>query len=360
MIVADLLAELVAFPTQQSGPDRGAGDERALCEYLAPMLRAAGADEVILELATRSDGDPGAYVFARWGTPRRLINVHLDTVPANAGWSHDPWTPYVADGRLYGLGSADTKGAIAATIVAVDATKPRDFGVLFSGDEERGSSVIRAFLASPRAAAIREVIVCEPTARTAGVAHRGVVAQRAWLTGPGGHSSKADHLPKPLARLARFAVALDDLGVRRLPEGPPNMQGTCLNIAALRGGVAFNVISGRGELEWSLRPYPGFDRAGWDREVALLAAAIDPQIVIETTIDHVPFSCDALTEHVRPFVRSVGALDFWTEAALWAAHGKDAIVIGPGDIAQAHAADEYVPLDDLDWAVGLFHSLVRP
>ena len=114
MIVADLLAEhhreLVAFPTQQAGPERGAGDERALCEYLAPMLRAAGADEVIVELATRSDGGPGAYVFARWGTPQRLINVHIDTVPANAGWSHDPWTPYIADGRLYGLGIRPERG----------------------------------------------------------------------------------------------------------------------------------------------------------------------------------------------------------------------------------------------------------
>jgi len=360
MKVADLLTELIAFPTQQAGPDRGAGDERALCEHLAPLLRAAGADEVIVELAKRSDGQPGAYVFARWGTPRRLINVHIDTVPANAGWSRDPWTPYIAGGRLYGLGSADTKGAIAATLVALEATRPHDFGVLFSGDEERGSNVIRAFLAGQNAAAIREVIVCEPTARTAGVAHRGVLGQRARLTGPGGHSSKADHLPKPLARLARLAVALDDAALRRLTDGPPSMQGTCLNIAALHGGVAFNVISARAELEWSLRPYPGFDRAGWDRELAQLAAALDPQIVIETTIDHVPFSCDALAGHVRRFVRSVGTLDFWTEAALWAAHGKNAIVIGPGDIAQAHAADEYVPLEDLDWAVDLFRSLLRP
>jgi len=359
MIVADLLAELVSLPTQQSGPERGAGDERALCEYVAPLLRAAGADEVVVEAATRSDGSPGAYLFARWGTPVRLINVHIDTVPANAGWARDPWTPYIADGKLYGLGSADTKGAVAATLVALEATKPRDFGVLFSGDEEAGSGAIRAFLASPRLEAIREVIVCEPTARTAGVAHRGVLGGRATLIGPGGHSSKADFLPKPLAKLARMATALDDLGIRWLHHGPANMRGTCLNIAALSGGVAFNVIPGRAALEWSLRPFPGFDRAAWDGEVAAIAAAVDPGIKVETTIDHVPFACDALADEVRPFVRSVGALDFWTEAALWAAHGKDAIVIGPGDIAQAHAANEFVPLEDLDWAVGLFRALMR-
>jgi acetylornithine deacetylase len=288
-----------------------------------------------------------------------VINVHVDTVPANAGWSRDPWQPHVADGKLFGLGSADTKGAIAATLVALDTITPRDFGVLFSGDEEAGSGVMRAFLATEHVAPIEQVIVCEPTARTAGIAHRGVLAQYATLLGPGGHSSKADQLPKPIAQLARLAVALDDTSRRRLHDGPAGMTGTCLNIADLRGGVAFNVIAARGELEWSLRPYPGFDRADWDREVLALARAIDPAITLTTTIDHAPFACDALAELVRPYVARIGALDFWTEAALWAAHDIDAIVVGPGDIAQAHGADEFVTLEDLEWAVTLLGACMR-
>ena len=358
---AEHLEKLVAFPTQQAGADGRAGDERPLCEHLAPLLRARGADEVIVGTGPCTDGREGAYVFARWGTPARIINAHVDTVPANAGWSRDPWQPHTAGGRLYGLGSADTKGAIAAALVALDALdgkRPVDRGVLFSGDEEAGSGVLRAFLETPRARAIEEVIVCEPTARAAGVAHRGVLGQRAVLTGPGGHSSKADHLPKPVATLARLAAALDDAGVRRRGDGPPDMKGTCLNIASLTGGVAFNVIPARAELEWSLRPYPGFDRAGWDREVEALATTIDPAIAVSTTIDHGTFACDALAELVRPFARAIGPLDFWTEAALWTEHGKRAVVIGPGDIAQAHAADEYVALDDLEWAVELFRALL--
>ncbi len=353
MNVVDHLLELVKFPTQQAGADGKAGNERALCEYLVPLLHARGADEVIFDTAPRSEGGEGAYVFARWGTPKRVINAHVDTVPANAGWSRDPWQPHVDNGKLYGLGSADTKGGIAAALVALDGKRPRDAGVLFSGDEEAGSGVMRAFLASKHVAGIREVLVCEPTARVAGVAHRGVLAQTATLRGPGGHSSKADFLPKPLAQLARLAVALDDCAKRRLGEGPAGMTGTCLNIADLRGGVAFNVIAATGELEWSLRPYPGFDRAGWDREIAALAVAIDPAITIATTLDHVPFHCEALAELARPFVRSIGPLDFWTEAALWATAGVDAIVIGPGDIAQAHAADEFVELADLEWFGGV-------
>jgi acetylornithine deacetylase len=356
MKAADILAELVAIPTHQPGPDGKAGDELRICEHLAPLLRARGADEVIVGRAARSDGSPGAYVFARWGTPRRIINAHVDTVPANAGWSRDPWTPHLTGGRLYGLGSADTKGAIAATLVALEH-RPTNVGVLFSGDEEAGSGVMHAFLAS-QAHGIRQAIVCEPTARVAGTSHRGVLGQHARLEGRGGHSSKADHMPKPMVELARLAVALDALGRARLHDGPPGMHGTCLNIAAFHGGVAFNVIPQRGHLEWSLRPYPGFDRAAWDRDVAACAAAIDPAIAVTSSIDHAPFSCDALAELVRPYVQRIGSLDFWTEAALYQEHGIDAIVVGPGDISHAHAADEHVALEDLDWAVELYRALL--
>ena len=357
--VSELLAELVAFPTQQAGGEGGAGDERKLCEHLAPKLRALGADDVIVESSPRSDGSAGAFVFARWGTPRRLINAHVDTVPANAGWTRSPWQPAIENGRLYGLGACDTKAAIAATLVALEAQRPHDLGVLFSGDEEAGSAVMHAFLASPHARGIEQALVCEPTARTAGIAHRGVLAGAAMLEGAGGHSSKADFMPKPIAKLARLAVALDELGVRRLHDGPVGMQGLCMNVAALHGGVAFNVVPQRGRLEWSTRPYPGFDRAGYERELAELARAIDPTIVLATTVDHAPFQCahpEALSALAKPFVSSIGQLDFWTEAALYMEHGIDAIVIGPGNIAQAHAADDFVSLDDLDWAVALFRQ----
>jgi acetylornithine deacetylase len=356
--VADILAELVAIPTHQSGPDGNGGNERRLCDHLAPLLRERGADEVIVADAKRTDGSPGAYIFARWGTPRRVINAHVDTVPANAGWSRDPWKPHIEGGKLYGLGSADTKGAIAATLVALYAQKPTNAGVLFSGDEEAGSAVMHSFLQTSHAKQIKEVIVCEPTARTAGIAHRGVVGQIARIEGQGGHSSKADFMPKPLVELAKLALVLDAIGRARLTDGPDGMTGLCMNVAALHGGIAFNVVPQRGVLEWSIRPYPGFDTAAWYAEVAAAAANIDPKITLATQLDLAPFACDKLAEAVRPFVSRIGGLDFWTEAALYAAAGIDAIVVGPGDIGHAHAADEHVTLSDLDWAVQLFRSLL--
>ncbi len=357
-VVAKLLADLVAIQTHQAGPDGKGGNERKLCDHLAPLLEARGADEVLVVDATRTDGSPGAYVFARWGTPRRIINAHVDTVPANLGWTRNPWDPQIVDGKLYGLGSADTKGAIAAALVALDGKRPVDCGVLFSGDEEHGSRIMRDFLAGPHATGIREAIVCEPTARTAGITHRGVIAQTATREGAGGHSSKADFMPKPLVELSKLALVLDGIGRARLHDGPEGMTGLCMNVAAMHGGIAFNVVPQRGVLEWSIRPYPGFDSAAWFSEIATAAANVDPKITLATGLDLKPFACDKLAEAVRPFVTRVGSLDFWTEAALYEAAGIDAIVVGPGDIGHAHAADEHVSLDDLDWAVTLFRSLL--
>jgi len=360
--VADLLATLVAFPTQQSSAERGPGDELALCRDLAPRCAAAGADEVVVVEAGRGADltGRGGYVFARWGTPRTIINAHVDTVPANSGWSRDPWTATIADGKLYGLGACDTKGAIAAALTALDRTRPRDVGLLFSGDEERGTASMRHFLTSPYRAGVERAIVCEPTARVAGIRPRGVLAYRARTTGVGGHSSRADHMDRPIATLARLAVALDDLARARVEHGVDGMRGLCMNVAGLDGGVAFNVVPSAATLTWSIRPWPGFDRAAWDGELAALIAAVErtagATITLELATDHAPFGVDdpTLAALVAGHATARVGLDFWTEAALYQAAGIAAIGIGPGDIAQAHAADEFVTLADLDWAVDLF------
>jgi acetylornithine deacetylase len=350
--LVDLLCELIRLRTENPG-----GDELALCRHVAPLLAARGADEVRVVETGRAAGGPGGYVYARWGAPTLVLNAHVDTVPANTGWRRDPWTPAIEDGRVWGLGAADTKGAIAAIVDAVGRQRPRDAAVLFSGDEERGTAAVRGFLASPLARGIRRAIVCEPTSRRAGTRHRGVLAYAARVRGAGGHSSNADRMPAPIVTMARLAVALDELGRAHRDRGPAGMTGLCLNVAALDGGVAFNVVPDAASLSWSIRPAPGFDEAAWDAEVAARARAIDPAITIERRIDHAPFgSSDAagLAALLGDMPREVVALDFWTEAALYEAAGIAAIVIGPGDIGHAHAPDESVAIDDLEWAAAGF------
>src|SRR5437764_10002830 len=93
-----LLQRLIAVETHNPG-----GDERKLCALLGDELRARGGEVRVVEVPR--DGAVGAYVLATWGTPRLLINAHVDTVPVNAGWSADPFTARVGEGRVVGLGA---------------------------------------------------------------------------------------------------------------------------------------------------------------------------------------------------------------------------------------------------------------
>src|SRR4051812_16347889 len=351
----ELLKRLIAVDTHNPG-----GDEPKLCALAAEALRARGAEVRVVEVPR--DGQTGAYVLATWGTPRLLINAHVDTVPVNAGWSADPFAARVADGRVVGLGACDTKGAIASLLCALDAARPRDLAVALTGDEERTGTVIRALLERERdaLAEVRRAIVCEPTSCKAGTRHRGILWIEATIGGRGGHSSRADELPAPLADAARLACEFAEWGQRQREIGPLGFRGMCMNIAKLDGGVAFNVIPDEAMLTISVRPPPGSDVAQVQAELYALALDVLPRAQLTAPIANPSF-------HTRepaafPAALGVGApvdLAFWTEAALLAEAGIDCVVYGPGDIAHAHAPDEFVPIDDLVRARDAFIAVVR-
>jgi acetylornithine deacetylase len=351
-----LLSRLIASRTDNPG-----GDEPALAELLANELRARGADEVRLVEVPRPS-QTGAYVMARWGEPRLLVNAHLDTVPVNAGWTGDPFVARIVENRVLGLGAADTKGAIAAILSALDEARPRDTAIVFSGDEESQGSCIRALLASGALAGLKYALVCEPTGLRAGTRHRGILTLEAHLHGKGGHSSRADELPRPLAALARLAAGLDDWGRAHVAEGPPGFEGMCLNVAKLDGGVAFNVVPEEAHLTVSLRPPPGSDMAALKAELQLLSARLAPSAQISWSLDNPAFA----TRELGAFHRWLGArverpsdLMFWTEAAVLSESGIDAVVVGPGEIAQAHAPDEWIAVQQLDDGRAMFADVFR-
>jgi acetylornithine deacetylase len=351
-----LLSRLIGFRT-----DVDAGDEQALADHFAELLRARGADEVVVASVPRTGGKKTAwYTYARFGQPRLLVNAHLDTVPPNDGWSSDPFTPVVRDGRLYALGAADTKGAAAAMLAALEEARPKDAAILFSGDEEFSSVVMRAFVKGPYAAGLERAIVCEPTNLRAGIRHRGIASFEVESSGPGGHSSRADILPSPVATLSRLAVALDDWGRAHRDVGPSGFKGMCLNLAKLQAGVAFNVIPAHGSLVVSLRPPPGTDTAAVRRELEEIVKRTAPDGPAHFTRDNAPFATRDLAAFeplIGEATRAPIDLDFWTEAALLTERGIDAVVFGPGDIAQAHGPDEWVAIEQLHRAQAIFRAM---
>jgi acetylornithine deacetylase len=342
-VVVPLLSRLIAFRADNPG-----GDEPALADFLAGELRAKAPDEVRVATVPRKS-NTGAFVLARWGEPRLLINVHLDTVPVNAGWSGDPFTARVDGQRVIGLGAADTKGAIAAILCALERTRPRNTVIVFSGDEELSGTCIRAAL--PSLSGVTHAIVCEPTMLRVGTRHRGILTLEAHLRGEGGHSSRADQLPRPIAELARLAVALDDWGRAHVGKGPRGFEGMCLNVAKLDGGIAFNVVPDAAHLTVSLRPPPGSDVKQIQRELEGLGK-------ISWSLVSPPFHTRDLASFGRWLdVSAPIDLMFWTEAAVLSEAGIDALVIGPGDIAQAHAPDEWVAIEQLERAQKIFEKV---
>jgi acetylornithine deacetylase len=356
MALPDRLAELVSFDTQN--PE---GEERPLVLRLGTELRALGARSV-----EEVDVGEHAYVYARFGgdAPEVLLNAHVDTVPANSGYSAPPHLLVQRGSRLHGLGAADTKGAIAAILEALAAGPVRrPVGVLFSGDEERTGSCIRAFLDSPAARGLRQAVVCEPTGCRVGVRHRGIGAATAALAGPGGHSSRVDGLLNPMAVLARAAVALDDMGAAHRGKGPPGFEGIHLNVAGLDGGIAFNVVPTRATLSFSLRPAPGSRVEDLLAEAERCVRAATAPHAIEWTVALAspPFSTRDVPAFTPLLGERVGAaidLGFWTEAARLSEAGIDAVVYGPGAVEQAHAADEYVEIAELEAAQAAFAAVL--
>ena len=351
-----LLATLIGFDTRNPG-----GDEIKLARWLHDVLAQHRPDALTLERVPRPCGASSAYVFARWGEPQTLLNVHIDTVPDVPGWDHPPLELRERGEYLHGLGTADTKGALAAVLWAIAQKRPHNVAVLFSGDEEKASVAMHAFVHKPEAQGITMAVICEPTGCRLGRNHRGMVALEAVATGPGGHSSQADTIAAPLAALARAATALTDFGVASRSTGTADFPGLCLNIAHLGGGSEFNIIPSSAKLIASARPPPLVHAQGVYEHMARLVQEAAPEAQVQAALVQPAFACRDFS-HIQSRMgmpADAGCnLGFWTEAALLDHIGINAVVFGPGHIDQAHAANERVSMTHLVQATQTFARLM--
>jgi acetylornithine deacetylase len=349
------LEALVACDTQN--PPRLIDADSAIFRYCSEQVGAG------FEVRTWDHGDGHVSWFARRGNPKVLFNVHLDTVPAGDGWSSDPHELSVRDGRAYGRGSCDIKGA-AAALLTLAQQDSKNLALLFTSDEEgAGGCCVAKFLESGAAQQFEQIIVAEPTSCKAVLGHRGFLSVKMQFHGVPGHSSEAralhDNANHQMARWA--AAALQVAAGRKDAEGDP---GACLNIGVVDGGTKSNVIAGGAFVHWSARLRPGESNDEFLREIRSCAAP-------GTNVDwEVPFRGEPLPagsqdshaargfcmNHQLPLAEPV---DFWTEASVFSAAGLPALVLGPGDIAQAHVSDEWVELEQLETACELYHRVVN-
>lgn len=346
-LLTDTLAQLralVAFDTRN--PPRAIG---------APLFDHLCAQLPGFKLTLTDHGAGAISLLAVRGRPRLLFNVHLDTVPDSPGWSANPFELRIDGERAVALGACDIKGA-AAALLAVVARTSGNCALLFSTDEEANDArCIRGYLQTGRPC--DAVIVAEPTGAEVVVAHRGISSVRVRFEGQAGHAS-AQQAPQDSAlhqaiRWGAGALALAEAEAHQRFGG---LTGLRLNIGRVEGGIKANVIAPRAELRFGLRPLPSMDS---DELLDRLRELCDPPAAaFEETFRGAPLPAGdtASAETRRLAARDLAdeldlpignAVDFWTEAALFSAAGQCALVYGPGDIAQAHTADEWVALEQL-------------
>lgn len=345
------LRNLVAFDTRN--PPRAIG-RAGLIAYLESHL--SGFEVAIEELASGS-----WYVFARRGEPAVLVHAHLDTVPAGPGWTSSPFELRIVDGKAYGLGACDTKGAAAACLAAAQATTG-PCALLFTTDEEGPEPVgVDQFLA--RKEKFSGVIECEPTSCQAVLSHRSVASVKVSFRTRAGHASRSD-LASAVHQLVAFAAAALRLVGSASEEGWGGLAGIRLNLGVVSGGIKSNVVAPEAELRFGFRLPPTWKHEEWHARFRDLLPDRDTASYEESFRGPAlpagePAEAEGRLVAARALAEKIGfevgaPVDFWSEAARFSAAGYPALVFGPGSILQAHGPDEWVSLDELDRASQMF------
>ncbi len=368
--VTQLLADLVAINSVNSRLPNGPG-EAEIASYVADSARAIGADVHLHEVAP---GRPNVVAWVRRGQrPAILLECHLDTVALDP--MPDALNPRVANGRLYGRGAADPKACLAAMLkvlqaAASDRSFPVDVCLAGSVDEEiemTGSGALARMGLEVDAA-----VVGEPTSFNVVVAQKGVLRWRVRTRGVAAHAATPE-----MGRNAIYDMGLVIAALRGAIEPTlneiqhPRLGAGSWSLGTIAGGVAVNVVPERCEIECDRRTLPG---QSTDDLLAVVDRALDevrarhPHVRIERDspfVDLPPIETDTDAAIVRAAqAAAAGAggrvmgVPYGTDAAMLSEIGGiPCVVLGPGDIAQAHTNDEWVALDQVEAAVGVYSDL---
>jgi acetylornithine deacetylase len=369
-----LLERLVSFDTTSHKSNR------AIVAFVQDYLSSLG---VASEIVPTPD-DEKASVFATIGpagVPGIGLSGHTDVVPADpTAWTSDPFTLREADGRLYGRGTADMKGYLACALAMVPSFKSRalktPIHLLFSYDEETGCTGVRPMIAElgDRLPKPRAVIVGEPTSMAVVDAHKGPVRWSVEITGRAAHSSMAPLGVNAITAAAHLIAELQRIE-RDLAALPPDARFTppypTLQVTEISGGIAANIVPASCRFGFEVRALPGIDIDAIERRLVEFAntqlvpdmqrVAPEAGIVIRQTNRVPPFAAGS-SDIVALALKLAGqndtqAVSYATEAGLFQAAGFPSVVCGPGDIAQAHTADEWIAISEIESCLGFMGRL---
>ena len=370
----DLLAKLVGFDTTSAKPNLD------LIAFVQDYLAGHGIASTLVP----SDDGGKASLYATIGSGPGGIGLsgHSDCVPVTGqSWTSDPFTLTERDGRLYGRGTCDMKGFIACVLASVPLFKTgalkEPIHIIISYDEEVGCAGVRPLIARlgadlPRP---RAVIVGEPTSMQVIDAHKRIDAYRTTVTGKEAHSSLPSLGVNAISVAAELIGELDRVAAEiASTENDPRFEPpySTVSVGMIDGGTAVNIVPKSCEIRWQVRSLPRVPAGQVPNTLAAFAERallpkmrkVAPAASVETESQtSVPaFTAAPQSDAVALAMALTGAnrtsvVSYATEAGLFEEAGCPAVICGPGDIAQAHAADEFVSVAQIEACLKFLEDL---
>jgi acetylornithine deacetylase/succinyl-diaminopimelate desuccinylase-like protein len=339
-----------------NAPHPFAGEQR-VADFLATVAARAGLEVEFQPVL------PGRSNLIARLLPRNkirqtiLLAPHLDTVGADGA----KFIPQRKNGRLYGRGACDTKGSVAAMLSALcelanARSRPLETEIVFAGliDEEHAQAGSRALAKSRFKANL--AIVGEPTKLQVVTAHKGSLWLELETRGKAAHGATPQFGKNAIHEMARIVDLLETDYAARLRKRKHTLLGTAtVNVGTISGGVQPNIVPDCCKVTVDRRTLPGETDAGVQREIAafLRARKLSAKISSAKLAPALPLETNHKLPLVQRFLKCVGqtkpmGVDFFCDAAVLSAGGIPSVVFGPGDVAQAHTADEWISLAELE------------
>ena len=363
---ARLLRELIALPSVNPAflpaNDPRAG-ERRVADFLAATAARVGLDVELQEVFLDRANLLARLAPAAKARQRIVLAPHLDTV---GGSSSDIFIPREKNGQLHGRGACDTKGSVAAMFTALcelarSPQRPKETEIIFAGlvDEENGQGGSRALVAKGFKADL--AIVGEPTMLKVVTAHKGDLWLQLETRGKAAHGSRPDLGRNAVHEMARIVDLFETSYAATLRKRGHSLLGhPTVSVGTIAGGAQPNIVPDCCHISIDRRTIPGETEAGVRREIKSLLGKHKLKARL-LNIRNAP--CPAMETNLRlplvkRFLASAGqtkpiGVHYFCDAAVLASGGIPSVVFGPGDIAQAHTADEWVSLRQLEHATAL-------
>lgn len=367
----EMIQQLIATPSVSCVNPQIDQSNLPVIHLLANWLSELGFQVEELEV---DDGKANLIATLGTGSGGLILAGHTDTVPYDEDrWQHNPFKLTEEDGKFYGLGTSDMKAFLALAIEAAISFEQNEYQqpliILATSDEETTMAGAKALVDAGKPAA-RYAVIGEPTGMKPIRMHKGIMMESIRITGLAGHSSNPDYghnaleaMHKVIAELLIWRNELQQQYTNGLFEVPvPTM-----NFGHIHGGDNPNRICGACELHIDIRPLPGMNLADLRNELNKRLQKIMPEhgFKLQTLplFSGIPaMETPAESALVKAAEKLTGALAgsvaFGTEAPYLTDLGIETIVLGPGDIAQAHQPDEYLEVNRIQPTVDLLRQLI--